>query len=75
MHHIFSVDKHTPMNQSQWQVVQEHEKVTVEETYKSYECMDVDLIRDPLGHLIGQVEGFNESLIHVIVREIEVQRA
>ena len=72
---ILSVDEHAPMNQSQGQVIQEHEEVAVEEAHEGQECVYVDLIRDPFGHLVGEVEGLDESLVHVIMRQVEVKRA
>ena len=72
---VLSIDQHAPMNQSQRQVIQEHEQVPVEEAHEGQECVYVDLIRDPFGHLVGEVEGLDESLIHVIMRQVKVQRA
>ena len=48
MERIVPINKHLPVHQSEWQVIQEHEKVSIEETNECYERMQVYLIRNPL---------------------------
>ena len=75
MHHVLSVDQHAPVDHCQGQIIQEYQEVPVEQAHKRYESVDVDLIGSPLGNLIGEIEGLNQSLVHVIMREVEIQRA
>ena len=75
MEYVLSVDEHLPMNDCKGQVVKKHEQIAIEEAYKCNEWVKIYLVGDPLGHLIWQVEWFNEALVQVVMWKVEVQGA
>ena len=63
------------MDKGKGEVIEKEEGVTVEEANEGQEGVDIDLVWGPLRHLLREVEGLDQSLVQVVMGEVEVKGA